>query len=63
MIRILDSRIYEDGKNYVEYAGLSTDTKPTANIITGSSFVEVDTGDAYLFDEVGEDWYKIGGGE
>lgn len=61
MNRILNSRIYEDGKNYVELAGLSTDTKPTANIITGSSFIEVDTGDAYLFDEVSETWSKIGG--
>ena len=41
--------------------GLSTDSKPTTGLVTGSSFVEVDTGDAYLFDEVGSTWHKVGG--
>jgi hypothetical protein len=36
---------------YGEYFGLSTDTKPTDGIVTGSKFTEVDTGKVYLFDE------------
>lgn len=33
-----------------EYVGLSTDTKPTENVINGSTFVEMDTGKFYAFD-------------
>ena len=39
---------------YVELAGLSTDTKPIDQIVTGSIFVEVDTGKVYFFDEEGD---------
>ena len=51
MIRILYERIIEDKKRYIEAAGLSTDSKPTANIVTGSLFLEVNTGDVYAFEE------------
>ena len=61
MIRILDERIFEDKKRYVSIACLSTDTKPTNDIVTGSSAIEVDTSDAYLFDEVSGTWIKAGG--
>ena len=47
---------------YHEFSGLSTDTKPTgADIATGSTFVEVDTGDVYFFDEESNTWLKVGG--
>ena len=36
-----------------EYAGLSTDTKPTDGVATGAIFVEVNTGDVYFFNEEG----------
>lgn len=62
---------------YVEYAGKSTDTKPTeygkiyvvengikvlksVKICTGSVFIEIDTGDAYFYDEDSTTWVKIG---
>ena len=45
--------------NFVRYAGLSDDDKPTAGVATGSEFLEVDTGDVYAFDEVGGTWSKI----
>lgn len=51
MVRILKEQIYQDDKKYIEAAGLSTDDKPITNIVTGSVFVEVDTGDGYLFKE------------
>lgn len=62
MIRITQERLFtEDGKRYVEMAGLSTDTKPTTGIITGSMFLEVDTSKAYAFDETGDGtWYEMG---
>ena len=51
MIRILTERYFDGEKKYIEAAGLSTDSKPTDNIVTGSVFVEVDTGEGYLFNE------------
>lgn len=62
MVRILKARVIEENKELVKYAGLSTDSKPTAGIVTGSEFLEVDTGDVYAFDEVGGTWAKIRAG-
>lgn len=39
---------------YVELAGKSTESKPTAGIVSGSRFVEVDTGKQYVFDGISE---------
>lgn len=58
MIRYLINRSTTDGKFYAVIAGLSTDAKPTASLITGSSFVEADTGAAYLFNETASAWNK-----
>lgn len=43
--------------------GLSTDTKPTEGLITGSKFIETDAGDVYLLEE-GEnaEWHKASEG-
>lgn len=52
MIRILDERIVtDDGLKYAEMAGLADDTKPVGGLVTGSLFLEVDTGDVYAYDE------------
>lgn len=63
MIRTIDFKHMSEygGKHYVEVAGLSTDTKPTTNLVTGSLFLEVDTGKVYAFDEVSSTWNEIGG--
>lgn len=79
MIRITDSHaVVSDEVMYVEYAGKSTDTKPTIfgqtitvvngaqvlkdiAIATGSVFLEVNTGDVYLYSEADEAWVKVGG--
>lgn len=42
-----------------EYKGLSTDEKPTENVMPNSLFLELDTGDFYYFD--GTNWAKVGG--
>ena len=60
-VRCIEERAFEGNKVLVKFAGLSTDSKPTAGIVTGSVFVEVDTGDAYLYDEHGAEWDKVGG--
>ena len=62
MIRILKEINFDIGKKYIEDAGLSTDTKPVENLITGSLFMEADTGDVYIFDETNTGtWTQIGG--
>ena len=46
-----------------ELRGLSTDTKPTEIdgklIDNGSMFVEVDTGDIYLYDLENQEWNEV----
>ena len=43
----------------ITYQGLSTDAKPTEDIIPNALFFEFDTGDVYYWD--GSAWAKIGG--
>ncbi|MBQ4490736.1 MAG: hypothetical protein II965_05750 [Pyramidobacter sp.] len=48
-----------DGAQYVEFAGLSTETpKETGNFTSGSVWIEVDTGDVYLYDRASSEWVK-----
>lgn len=57
MYRTLKRAIIVDGgteKEYVESTCLSTDTKPTSGLITGSINVEVDTGKVFFYDETAE---------
>ena len=66
MIRTTKTGAVKDGKTYKELAGLHDDEKPTTGLLTGSLYLEVDTGDVYAFAE-GEtpEWHKIaalGGG-
>ena len=56
MVRIIEDTIFEGDKHYIYAAGLSTDTRPSANIVTGSVFLAVDTGTAHFFDEVSGKW-------
>lgn len=56
MIRILDKRYFNGTSQIVNIAGNSGDAKPTYGIVTGSKFVEVDTGIEYMFDEVSGAW-------
>lgn len=58
MIRVTEARNSTPEKRYMEIAGLSTDTKPTTNMATGSIFVEVDTGTVFFFDEDGNEWVE-----
>lgn len=63
MIRVLEERIFEDGKKLVKLAGLSTDSKPTTGIVTGSTFTAANTGDVYMFYEADSPgWGKITAG-
>ena len=56
--RIMITRNRYDLEGDTAYEGLSTDTKPTENVVQNSLFLELDTGDFYYFD--GSDWQKVG---
>ena len=43
---------------YCEFAGLSTDSKPTDGIATGSVFIEVDTGKVFFFNATASTWVE-----
>ena len=57
------SDIEGDGKFLVELRGLADDEKPTTinggEILNGSSFIEIDTGDIYLYDGEGKEWNNV----
>ena len=62
MIRTLERRAFTADKLLCKFAGNSSDSKPTEGIVTGSSFLEVDTGIEYLFDEDVSGWVAQGSG-
>lgn len=51
---------YDSQRDCIEGVCLSTDSKPTARIANGSTLIEMDTGDIYMFDEAGNEWVKVG---
>ena len=59
-VRALVLRAYDETHDYAEFAGASSDTKPTAGLVTGSRFQEADTGKKFLFDELTAAWYDEG---
>ena len=56
MIRTVERRAFVGELLLCKFYGNSGDTKPTTGIVTGSKFVEVDTGIEYLFDEFSGGW-------
>lgn len=53
------------GKDCVEMACLSTDTKPTTGVANGSKCIEMDTGKKYMLNEEDSEWEELpssGGG-
>ena len=53
---IITERIISGNTKYVEIAGLSTESKPTAGIAMGSLFHEVDTETIYAFNATSGAW-------
>lgn len=58
-MKIIKKEVLDDGKYLIECAGLSTDTKPTASVSTGSIATETNTGDVYMYNETSAAWAKI----
>jgi len=42
-----------------DFRGLSTDTKPTEHVGNGSTFIEEDTGEVFIFDEANQTWILL----
>lgn len=62
MVRVLYDRHHSlDGKHHKHIVGLSSDSKPTAKLITGSTFDEINTGKVFRFDEVSGQWIERDG--
>ena len=68
--RKYDTTLFTNGSivnSYIySFTGLSTDTKPTqtyknTQIQNGSSFVEMDTGTVFMYNEDGPAWIEFGG--
>ena len=55
-MRIVEEKLTADGKYIRTFFGTSSETKPTADLADGSVFVEVDTGNAVLFNESAGAW-------
>ena len=59
MITAITDRDRQSEKAYsMEYRGLSTDSKPT-DAPNGAAFLEMDTGDVYLYNADGPAWVKL----
>ena len=59
MVTITKAGAIKNGKQYLEFAGLSTDSKPTAGVMNGSLFHEMDTTKIYAFSDKPNDaqWF------
>lgn len=43
-----------------DFVGLSTDTKPTESTVpNGATFIEMDTGNVYMFDKQNNTWRAL----
>ena len=50
-----------DGLQYIELAGTSSEDKPVGKYLTGSMFIEVDTGKVFLYNRTatsGNEWVE-----
>lgn len=56
-VSILSRTGIESGSTLFQFAGLSTDEKPTGDSVqNGSSYIEMDTGTLYFYDAANEEW-------
>lgn len=63
----IERRFEGESRVILELRGLSTDDKPTGTckniyIDNGSVFIEIDTGDVYLYDMDSETWDNVTSG-
>ena len=56
----LDSQILANGKQRVDWADESSETKPIENMASGSTFWEVDTSKVFAFGDISQQWFPQG---
>lgn len=61
-IRCIEEKIFDDTHVLVKFAGLSNDSKPTGNFVNGSSFVCVDDGSEFMYNETAGEWNQTKAG-
>lgn len=54
----IPTETYIGGKRYIEGFCLSSETKPTDNIATGSIMTEVNTGKVFFYNATAEAWVE-----
>ena len=59
MVRITNETTYPSNKRYIEAFGLSTDSKPTTGIITGSTFVDVGADHHDVLNDSASAWVEV----
>ena len=60
-VRMIKTEL-DDGYMLIEAYGKSTDNKPSfAGMATGSTYIAVDTGKAYMYEEEAPAWHEVGG--
>lgn len=57
-MREIYSKYIGNGQYYKEFAGISGESKPTENLVSGSKVHEVDTATIFALDAKTGTWYK-----
>ena len=55
-------KAFEGDKVLANFAGLSTDEKPTGDYVNGSTFVCVDDGSEFMYNETAGEWNQTKAG-
>lgn len=61
-VRCIEKKAFEGDKVLVKFAGLSTDSKPTGAFVNGSSYVCVDNGAEFMYNETSNTWAQTKAG-
>lgn len=61
-IRVVEKKAFEGTKTLCKFAGLSTDSKPTGDFVNGTTYVCVDDGSEFMYNETAKEWNQTKAG-
>ena len=61
-VRCIEQKAFEGNKTLCKFAGLSTDSMPVGDFVNGTSFVCVDDGSEFMFNETAKEWNQTKAG-
>ena len=61
-VRCIEQKAFDGNKTLCKFAGLAADSKPTGNFVNGTSYVCVDTGAEYMYNETAAEWNQTKAG-